>query len=83
MTEQVGCGAICCWMLGECSEQQESLNALSVRLASQSTALAAREAALKTAESNALATARGAEARMGEVNLWKMEREEVSWLCAP
>ena len=51
-----------------------------MQLASQSAALAGRAAALKSAESKATATARGAEARMGEVNIWKMEREEVSWL---
>ena len=67
-----------CAVWFECSEQQEALNALSVKLATQSAALAAREAALKNVESQATATVRGAEMRMGEVNIWKMEREEVS-----
>ena len=61
-------------------EQQEALQALSVQLAAKSTALAAREIALNSTESRAAATARGAETRMGEVNLWKMEREEVRFI---
>ena len=56
-------------------EQQESLQALSVQLAKQSAELGAREAACRAAESEARAAGRGAEERMGQVSLWREERE--------